>query len=255
MTAHSDFYVWRIFAAGVSFLLFGIGGLILGYVIFPLVSWVSSSPDLGVRRCRKMVQLAFQGFVWFMKSMGVLTWEVEGREYLETPGQLVVANHPSLIDIVFIIAMIPNACCIVKPALYRNPFTRGPVSRAAYIASDTPQMLVENCVSNLAEGASLVVFPEGTRSVRDQSLRFRRGAAYVQLEARCPVALAVVGSVPHYLAKHEKWYQVPATRPHFKLKFKKGPQGDVEKLYDEPAVDARTLTRRWLDYFEKEVVI
>lgn len=251
----ADFYWWRMFATGASFVLFGAGGIVLGYVVFPLVSLVSSSQDVARLRCRKLVQLSFKAFVWFMKTLGVLTWEVQGRETLKREGQLVVANHPSLIDIVFLIAMIPNASCIVKSGLHRNFFTRGPVSMAAYVANDEPEKLVQECVKTLASGTTLVIFPEGSRSVKGRMLRFRRGAAYVQLEARGPVALVVIHSTPPTLAKHEKWYQIPNRRPHFTLRVETDEQNFSETLYDSAAISSRALTRRWRDYFDKEVVI
>ena len=255
MTAKVDFYHWRIFATGASFALFGIGGVILGYLVFPLVSLFSATRDVTVRHCRSMVSSGFAFFVWFMKTFGVLTWEVEGRELLDEPGVLVVANHPTLIDIVFIISMIPNASCIVKPSLYKSVFTRGPVSRAAYVASDEPETLIDDCVNSLGEGASLVIFPEGTRSVKGQPLRFRRGAAHVQNRTGCAVLLVKISSVPPTLAKHEKWYQIPASRPHFKLVVERDEGALRDLSYDGLAADPRVTTRRWLDYFSSEVTV
>ena len=249
-----DFYYWRVVATGASFTLFGIGGVILGYFVFPLVSLASRDPQQSVLRCRRLVALSFRIFVAFMKNTGVLTWEVEGREHLEQPGILVVANHPTLIDIVFIIAMIPNASCIVKPSLYRNIFTRGPVSRAAYVASDEPESLIEDCVQTLETGSSLVIFPEGTRSVRGMPLKFRRGAAHVQRRSGCPVALVRISSNPPTLAKHEKWYQIPATRPHFRLVVEQDQAAAVDVPCDGAAPDSRMITRRWRDYFAGEVM-
>ena len=255
MTQPVDFYYWRIFATGASFSLFGLGGVVLGFLVFPLISLLSSTRELSVRRCRYMVSRGFAFFVWFMKTFGVLTWEVEGRELLEQPGALVVANHPTLIDIVFIISMIPNASSIVKPSLHKNVVTRGPVSRAAYVASDEPETLIGDCVDSLANGASLVIFPEGTRSVKGRALRFRRGAAHVQKRSCCPVLFVRISSVPPTLAKHEKWYQIPASRPHFKLVVERDQEALRDMTYDGPAADPRVITRRWLDYFSNEVVV
>ncbi|MCL4104146.1 UNVERIFIED_CONTAM: hypothetical protein GTU68_035008 [Idotea baltica] len=131
-----------------------------------------------------------------MNTTGIYTWEITGKELLDRPGQLIVANHPTLIDIVFLIAMLPNATCIVKSQLYRNPFTRGPVSRAAYVANNSADKLVSDCVDALASGTSLVVFPEGTRSERGVPGRFQRGAAYVLLDAKCPLVLATIEPKP-----------------------------------------------------------
>lgn len=252
MKKRHDWYYWRVIAVGCSFTLFGLGSLVLGYLVFPLISLGSSSPELATGRCRRLVQLSFQGFVGFITVMGVLTWSVSGRALLARPGQLIVANHPTLLDIVFLIAMVPNATCIVKSELYRNIFTRGPVSRAAYVANDTPNELVDDCVAALNSGASLVIFPEGTRSVNGQPGRFRRGAAYVMLAAQCPLALITIESRPPTLAKYEKWYKVPASRPHISLQIKDPADDNTGANPHEVAPSARELTGRWRDYFVNE---
>jgi hypothetical protein len=40
---------------------------------------------------------------------------------------MIIANHPSLIDVVFLIGLVRQANCVVKQSLWENPFTRGPV--------------------------------------------------------------------------------------------------------------------------------
>ena len=61
-----------------------------------------------------------------MRHTGVLTYHIEGQEHLNETGRLIIANHPSLIDVVFLIALIRDTNCIVKDSLVNNPFTRGP---------------------------------------------------------------------------------------------------------------------------------
>ena len=188
-----------------------------------------------------------------MTVTGVLTWDTSGRGLLARPGQLIVANHPTLIDIVFLISMLPNAICIVKSELYRNIFTRGPVSRAGYVPNDSPEQLVGDCVKALDSGASLVIFPEGTRSVDGRPGCFRRGAAYVFLGARCPLILATIESRPPTLVKGEKWHQIPASRPHFTLNIKDPSDCNIVIHSQEEAPSVRELTRLWRDHFVTEV--
>ena len=253
MNKRQNWFYLRIVATAASFTLFGLGGIILGYLVFPLVSLFSASPEMATLRCRRLIQLSFRGFVGFMTNTGVLTWSVEGREKLAQPGQLIVANHPSLIDIVFLISMLPNATCIVKPDLFRNIFTRGPVTRAGYIANDAPEQLVEDCVTALRSDASLVVFPEGTRSEKGQPGRFRRGAAYVLLAAQCPLILATIAPSPTMLTKHEKWHEIPYRRPHFKLNLKAPIHGNHTAGSNKNTITARELTKQWRNYFIDEV--
>lgn len=117
-------WLWRLIATGLSFALFGIGGLCLRLIIFPLLSLLPGDAATHRRRARQTVSRLFWLFVQFMYRSGVLTYEVEGAERLGRPGQLIIANHPSLIDVVVLIALIRDANCVVKQSLWDNPFTR-----------------------------------------------------------------------------------------------------------------------------------
>ena len=120
MSHRQHFYHWRVLAKVIGFVLFGLGGLLLGYVLFPLVSLLSPDRRLAKMRCRRLVQLSFRFFIGLLSKAGVLTFHISGAEELDRRGNIVIANHPTLIDIVFLISMIPNATCIVKPSLFNN---------------------------------------------------------------------------------------------------------------------------------------
>jgi hypothetical protein len=95
----------------------------------------------------------------------------------------VLANHPTLIDVVFLISLLPNADCVVKRVAC-NPFMRGPVRAAGYISNDDGAGLVDDCIAAVRAGGSLVIFPEGTRSVPGQPPRLQRGAANIAVRGR-----------------------------------------------------------------------
>ncbi len=254
MSRREDFYWWRLLATGFSFAVFGIGGLILGYVIFPLVALISPDHVQRTKRCRLFIHYSFRLFIGIMRGLGVLSWEARGVNKLAGKGVLVVANHPTLIDVVFLISLMPDASCIIKSALYRNIFARGPVSWAGYIPNDTPEQLLEDCSAELRRGTSLVVFPEGTRSVKGRPLRFRRGAAYIWLETQCELVLATIASSPPTLSKQEKWFQIPARRPHFSVVLRKSDEAMLVCPMAAAQNDARQLNRHWQSYFEQEIV-
>tara|TARA_R110002124_G_scaffold61789_2_gene169075 strand:- start:19035 stop:19805 length:771 start_codon:yes stop_codon:yes gene_type:complete len=250
------FYHWRVLAKVIGFVLFGLGGLLLGYVLFPLVSLLSPDRRLAKMRCRRLVQLSFRFFIGLLSKAGVLTFHISGAEELDRRGNIVIANHPTLIDIVFLISMIPNATCIVKPSLFNNVFTRGPVSWAGYIPSNEADTLIADSEAQLADNATLVIFPEGSRSVPNQPLKFKRGAAYLWLRTQCALSLVAITVDPPFLTKHEKWYQVPYRRPHFQLVVKEGGGAtDAQTNAGTRSTDTRTLTRQWQDHFTTEIVI
>ena len=68
-----------------------------------------------------------------MHKLGVMSYEIKGLEKLNRPNQLVLANHPTLIDIVFLISRMPFAGCIVKEKLWHNPFIKASVINAGLI--------------------------------------------------------------------------------------------------------------------------
>ncbi|PIE36969.1 MAG: 1-acyl-sn-glycerol-3-phosphate acyltransferase [Gammaproteobacteria bacterium] len=237
-------YIRRLLATGFCFVLFGVGGLILGFLVFPIVHLFAGSRERGVRACRFAVRLCFRAFAYTLSALGPIGHEIHRRELLERKGQLIVANHPSLIDVVLLMAYTPNASCIVRAGLFQNIFTRGPVRWSGFVCNDTGERLIDDCVAQIKSGANLIIFPEGTRTVRGKPLKFHRGAAHVWLKARCPLTLVTIKCEPPTLARGEPWYQIPPKRAHFWL----NPCDNTRLEYDS----ARAVTQYWQDYFSSE---
>ncbi|WP_217995222.1 lysophospholipid acyltransferase family protein [Methylogaea oryzae] len=154
-------YYWRLVGTGLSFFLFGAVGLLFWGLLFPLIERFLGAGLEKKLTSRAWMHGLFRWYMNFMRRIGILTYEVRGGERLNAPGRLVVANHPSLLDVVFLISQIRNATCIVKPALAANPFMRFPIRAMGYIYAEDPEALVEQCAAELREGASLIIFPEG----------------------------------------------------------------------------------------------
>ncbi|MGC3979828.1 MAG: lysophospholipid acyltransferase family protein [Steroidobacteraceae bacterium] len=242
--------VWRIVATGFVFVVFGLGALLISATIFPVLRLSTRSTAVARLRIQRAMQLTFKAYVWLMKILGLLTYEVQHIERLWLPGQLVIANHPSLIDVVFLVSLMPRVDCIVKQGLWRNPFLRWPVAWASYIPNTTGEELVEECAATLRRGNSLLVFPEGTRSVPGQPLRMQRGVARIALAAGAPVLPVTIELTEPTLTKGYPWYRVPKARPHFCIKVGEpwsptvyNPQGQTG------ALAARRLTEFFGDYY------
>ncbi|WP_305909473.1 lysophospholipid acyltransferase family protein [Methylomarinum sp. Ch1-1] len=245
-------YGWRLFATGLSFAVFGIGGFLLWVLVFPLLNSLPVHRERKIRRAQKCVQLSFYFFIGFMHRIGVMTYQITGLEKLNRPGQLIVANHPTLVDIVFLISRIPAANCIVKEKLWHNPFTKGPIINAGYISNGDPEKMINDCVDCLRRGGTMIIFPEGTRSVPGKAYKFQRGAAAIALKANAIVTPVTLSCVPSTLTKAEKWYQIPERRFHLAMRV-----GDDMVLDDFQAMEPKTLAvrrfNRYLqDYFSQQ---
>jgi 1-acyl-sn-glycerol-3-phosphate acyltransferase len=246
---------WRIFATGLAFATFGLVALLLSLTLFPLLAVTAADVDRAARRVQAAVHYGCRWFIWFMKTLGLITYELHGREHLKVPGRLIIANHPSLIDVVFLFAWLPQLDCIVKQELWRNPYLRRAVGWAGYIGNATPEGLVESCAASLRAGRTLVVFPEGTRSTPGQALRLQRGAARIALQSGVEVVPVQIRCEPITLTKGLKWYQVPERTPHYRFTALPPLRADRYQLEGEPQGHAaRRLTAHFETVLTAELV-
>jgi 1-acyl-sn-glycerol-3-phosphate acyltransferase len=215
--ARQDFFIWRWFGTGLSFALFGLFGIVLGAIAWPLSRLFLVPVGHRRRLGRRLVQACFRSFVGIMRGLGVLSYEFIGRERLGRPGQLIIANHPSLIDVVFLVGFTPAAGCVVKSALWRNPFTAGIVRSAGYIRNWPTAEMIEGASEALRAGQAVVMFPEGTRTTPGAPLQFHRGAASVAVRAATALTPVLITVNPTTLTKGLPWYRIPPSRPHFRL--------------------------------------
>lgn len=243
---------WRIIATGFCFMVFGWAGVTL-LLTAPLLLLVVRDPARRLRLSRTIVHRWFRVFIELMRVTGVLTYELHGVERLRAPGLLILANHPSLIDVVFLISLTPQACAVVRSNLRRNPFLRGPVQAAGYITNDQGVELIEDARAHLARGDSIVIFPEGTRTPESGEIKLQRGAANVAVRCRHPVTPVTITCTPRGLARYQRWYQVAPTRMHFVIRVHDDLRVDpfLEADASEPLA-VRRLNAHLKDFFEQE---
>lgn len=201
---------WRAARTGLGFLAFGLGSLVIAFVALPLVRTLARDDHRRQLHGQRVIHLAFRallGIVWWLRVVRVRR---HGAERLRGPGpRLVVANHPTLIDVVVLIACMPQADCVVKQAHWRNPVTRRVVTGAGYLSNLEGEGLIDACVERLRRGRTLVLFPEGTRSPRGQLGAFHRGAAHIALRSGCDPIPVTIRCEPPAFTKGARWHDVP----------------------------------------------
>ena len=173
------------------FALFGIGALIISPVVLAL-----RRPDRGQPVVRAAWRLAAAMFAW--------SWliRVERDGAGPPPGSVIVANHPSLIDVVLLVATIPRTLYVAKSGLRANPFLAA-IVRSTALPDDAT--LPAAAAPYLARGWNVLIFPEGTRSpAPDRLWPLRRGAAQLALRANSPVACVRIGVSRRILGKGQR---------------------------------------------------
>lgn len=250
---NSDMYYWRLAATAACFALFGFGGLALTTLVFPLLTfWPSRTRAFRARWC---VHKCFALFMWVIERVGLMRLEVHGAQHLHACGnRLILANHPTLIDVVALLALIPNASCVVKQALWSNPFVSSIVRAAGYISNADSHKVIDDCVDDLRHQHPLVIFPEGTRSVPGRPLHFQRGAAYIALRSHRPILPILIQCHPSTLIKGGKWYQIPPRRFTLRIEVLAPVDAHLWTESSEPqTLQARRLTQTLEVFFTDQL--
>jgi 1-acyl-sn-glycerol-3-phosphate acyltransferase len=238
-------YWWRRLGTGFLFIAFLLGGVLATATIFPCIAFTAATEEHRIGRTRRLIQTLFRAFAWLLHGLGIFTVVFKDDEKLKNArGTLIVANHPTLIDVVMIISKTPNAQCIVKHELWDHRYMGGVVRAAGYIRNDgDPENLLDACIDSLRRGENLIIFPEGTRTAPAALPVFQRGFANVAVRAGCDIQTVQVACEPPTLTKGEKWHQIPAIKPRLSICVTDRIQTKLRFRDDEAPLAARKLTR------------
>ena len=229
----------KIFAMTV----FGVGAVILAVFVFPFIRlFTLRRKDFGVV-ARAYVSHTFRVFLGFLNILHVSIRKVENEDdYRNIHSKIIIANHPSLLDFVYIMSLVPNSTCIVRGGLTKTPL-RG-VIKQAYITNTTTfeDMCVE-CKKLTDMGCNVIIFPEGTRTPRHGKNNYKKGAARIALYCGCDVQPIFIGGSDKYgLGKHDPLWSYNHVEPYL-YDFKKLPVISIDEYKDlsEP-IAAKRLT-------------
>lgn len=199
--------------------LFGIFGLLclFGNIVFILIIILQLHKILFFQNIsRDIVRYSWRFFLWCARIVGVLKYEYIDFERLDSrndsskDSRIFIANHPSLLDVVLIIAKIRRINCVVKADLCKNPFLFAAIKASGYIPNAANEILLQNSLSALNRGESLLIFPEGTRT--KDSIIFHKAASYIAINAAQSLAMIFIKMRPRSLKKGEKWYHTQKMR-------------------------------------------
>ena len=116
----------------------------------------------------------------------------------EHPGSILVCNHQSFLDLYLFAAQTQkNLCFVTKSWPYRKLFFFAPaMRRAGYVDAEALDVadFERLCVQRLKEGATLVFFPEGSRTHTGELGSFHAGAFRVACLADRPVIPMVIAN-------------------------------------------------------------
>jgi 1-acyl-sn-glycerol-3-phosphate acyltransferase len=164
----------------------------------------------GRRIGRAAIAYGYRGYWAAIRPLGMLRLDADVLDTLrDEPGLLIVANHPSLLDAMMVVARLPRSACVMKSSLMRNPFLAAGALLARYIPNDSAHVMIRRAVADLRAGGQLVMFPEGTRTTRAPLNAFQPGFALIAKHAQAPVQTLFIDTTSPYLGKGWPLWRLP----------------------------------------------
>lgn len=214
-------YIWRTYVKLQTFFFFGLGSLFQASVVFPTLFLFSGfSRKRFSRMARYAIHIGLKILIWQLVTLRGSKFKVEHRERLKgLHSKIIIANHPSLLDVVLLFSIIPNADCIVKGALGKNRFVSGIVNTIYILNSESFDQQMAEVKRTTDQGNNLIIFPEGTRSEPGKPWFFKKGAARFAIGCkRDIVPIYFGGNEIIGLRKHDKLVSYhPREQYHFYL--------------------------------------
>lgn len=196
----------------LSWIMFGSVGLLLNMfcvLLLPLPNRNSYG-----RAVRATIRRLFGAWIAWLHASRTIIIEWVGFDGGVRPGTVYIANHPSIVDATLLLARLPDAVCIFKPALMSNPAVGPAAIMAGYVRGDTGLDLMRAAAARVAAGQSLLIFPEGTRTAEGKLLEpMKPGFALIADRARAPVQLVIIRSTPGVGSRGRPWWPPPETLP------------------------------------------
>jgi len=247
--------LWQHIAATLSYPLFVLGSLIM-LLLVPLSMLLFRTRRQRTRWLRSALHRGARLWVGLTELLQLIRVEVDDQRASGPKAEtisdtstplLIIANHPSLIDVLLVSAALPNLCCVLKGNLHYNPLFTLLIRHLDYLPNSDPELMLTEGQARLAAGEHLLIFPEGTRttpmatttevpSSARLDLQFRLGAAELARRTGANTLPVVIHYHERYLSKGHPWYRLPRNIMAYRL--------EIGPTIDPPSAPARQATTR-----------
>lgn len=221
---------FRSFIVLVEICIFGIGALIIGCIIFPVLSIFIKRKN---RRkiFSEIIHLSWNFFIRLMKITKVINIHLN-EKLSKIRGKIVVASHPSLIDIVILIGQMPKSLCLAKQELLKNPVMHNIVKSLYIINNIDPEIFQKNAMEALSEGYNIVIFPTGTRTLPNEPIKIHKGAAQLSILSGINITPINIKTDYPFLIKHHSPLDAGEKTVNYHLKIM--PEINPKDYLEEP---------------------
>ena len=117
---------------------------------------------------------------------------------------VIIANHSSFFDILAIARLHPKIVMFVNSWVYHSPLFGSAIRYADYIpVMNNMEDNIEKCKELVEEGYSIMIFPEGKRSVDGKINRFHKGAFKLAIDLNLDITPIILHGYHYTMPKYD----------------------------------------------------
>ena len=235
--------VYEYFALYSSLTLLGL--ICLAWSVFAIPLYFILPRRLGTDIGRRGIMSGFRLYAWSLSITRAYRLDLRDVDTLKGgPPVILAPNHPSLIDALLILTRHPNIVCVMKSALMKNVFLGSGSRLARYVRNDSSRQMVKESVAHLREGGVLLLFPEGTRTIRSPINPLVGSVGLIAKHAQVPVQTLVIETDSPFLSKGWPLFKRPDLPIVYRVR--------LGKRFDPPT-DVPAFTAELDRYYRQEL--
>jgi 1-acyl-sn-glycerol-3-phosphate acyltransferase len=194
-------------------------------LFFLLLLWLATSLLAGNLACiplvlipsrlrhplmQRIISMYLWLFMWIGERIGIWELDLKDLDKLNRENRLIlVANHPSMIDVFLVLSRVRNLICLMKASIQSNMFLGVGAYLAGYISNQRVDHALRSAIDSVRSGGLLLTFPEGTRTTRQPVNPIKPGFALIAKESNAPIQTILIWTNSEYLGKGWKIWRPP----------------------------------------------
>lgn len=219
------------------FTLFGFGALYIRYLILPFKKEKIQQYET--------LQNSWIFFINLLKKLKIIELEIKDTEKIKNiKNSIIVSTHPSFIDIVILMSVIPYSTCFVAAKLANNPFLKGMVNLLFIVDVESVEEWLDNACEKIDMGLNVIIFPMGGRHRRDECPRIRRGTALIAEKTLKDIVLLNIETSFDFLQGGQPFYEAGSSPVLYNIDYLgEIPVKETYEQYDDKVTFKTVITK------------
>lgn len=218
--------VWhwlKVVRGALIFTAFYLAGAVFGSAFLATCSLFERDPIERQRRARIACGNVFRFVLDCLRWCRIFNFDAR-QVAPRLPGHpvIVIANHPTTIDVVATLAVYREAVVVVKHKIWTDPFLSRMFRWCGHIPGgdgsfEANATILSEVRQRLNQGLSVVIFPEGTRSPAGGLGTMHRGAFLAATTTQADILPVLITCDPPALHRDAPWHKLPREPVNYQL--------------------------------------